>query len=211
MRGLLGNQVLETSPRDNGRPETAGGTRVHVAAAAPAIPGSSQLQADLVVKHVGRRGSTWTCIARQSATRTALLSGASVRPSTMTLSPGGSTLGGSLQTPKTSVRVTNGHLPGPVVGVLERCDHLDCGIGTEPVCVGHLQHDLHPGLTVLGDFGDEHVGTLAVAKLAGVVVGRELQFEAQCLEELRGLAQLWVFKNTASIPSVDMSALLPRR
>jgi hypothetical protein len=91
------------------------------------------------------------------------------------------------------------------MGVLERADHLDGRIGTEPVRIGHLQRDLHLGLSILGDLRDDEIRTLAVAEHAGAIAGGNLQFEPQRLEELRGLAPVAVSRNTASIPSVAMS------
>ena len=56
MAGLLGNQILDrASPGDDGRPVSAGGVRVHVPAASPAVVGGCQPQADLVLEHMGRR------------------------------------------------------------------------------------------------------------------------------------------------------------
>jgi hypothetical protein len=78
------------------------------------------------------------------------------------------------------------HFLGSVVGVLQRCDHLEDGVRSE--CIGHLQDDLHVRLLSLWDLGDEHVGAVAVAQLSRVVVGRELQLEAQRLQELGGFA-----------------------
>src|ERR1700722_1738786 len=57
LAGLLGNQILdETSTNDNGRPEPAGAGWVHVRAPPPTVPRCCQLQADLVLAHMGRRG-----------------------------------------------------------------------------------------------------------------------------------------------------------
>jgi hypothetical protein len=74
------------------------------------------------------------------------------------------------------------------VGVLEWGDDVDAGARAERVRIGHLQHDRRLGRLVLGDLRDEQVGTGTVAELAGVVVGLELQGEAQRLEELGCLA-----------------------
>lgn len=53
---LLGDQVLdEAGAGHDGRPEPAGGTRVHVRATAPVVAGGRQPQAGLVLEHMGRR------------------------------------------------------------------------------------------------------------------------------------------------------------
>jgi hypothetical protein len=67
---------------------------------------------------------------------------------------------------------------GPEVGVLERRDHFHGRIDTECIRIADLQNDLRLGFAVLWDLGDERIGTLAVAQLARVVIGRELQIEA---------------------------------
>lgn len=113
-----------------------------------------------------------------------------------------------LEGPQAPVGVTDRHLLGPVMNVLERRDHLEGRIGTERVCVSHPQHDPRVGLPVLGDLGDEHAGTVAVAELPGVVVRRKLQLVSQRLEKLRCLAPVVSRQEQASIPSVAMSALL---
>jgi predicted TIM-barrel fold metal-dependent hydrolase len=54
--GLGCDQVLdEAGPGDDGGPEPTGEDRVHVRTAAPPVVGGCQLEADLVVEHVGRR------------------------------------------------------------------------------------------------------------------------------------------------------------
>jgi hypothetical protein len=54
--GLLGGQFLdETGAGHDGRPEAASAVRVHVRAGPPAVAGSCQPQADLILEHV-RRG-----------------------------------------------------------------------------------------------------------------------------------------------------------
>jgi hypothetical protein len=53
--GLLDHQVLdEAGAGHHARPVPAGGAGVHVRAAAPAVAGGRQPQADLVFEHVGR-------------------------------------------------------------------------------------------------------------------------------------------------------------
>src|SRR6266545_4446257 len=132
-------------------------------------------------------GSTWACIARHKATRTAVLSGAVcwsriVSPPFDQSMPVQGLAGACRVQSRPSV--TDGHLPGPVVRVLKRPDHIDNGVRAKGIRVGHLQHDIHLRLLVLGDLRDEKVRTCTVAKLAGVMGGRELYFKAKRLKEL---------------------------
>ena len=53
--GLLGDEVLhEAGAGHDARPEPAGAVRVHVRTVAPVVVGRRELQADLVLEHMGR-------------------------------------------------------------------------------------------------------------------------------------------------------------
>src|SRR5689334_7892777 len=99
-----------------------------------------------------------------------------------------SAFGGGLEVPQAAVGVTHGHLAGAIVGVLERGDDLDGGTGADPVRFCRLEHEPYPGLLVRGDLGDEDVRAVAVAELAGVMAGVELELIAELGEELGRLA-----------------------
>lgn len=146
--------------------------------------------------------STWTCMVRQRATRTAVPSAAAVCSSAM----GRSVLRQGLETPDAPVGVTNGHLLGPEMAVLEIGATSTAGSG-RTLHRAPSERVGPPALAPQGPRQRRHRDRRHFRSWPEAWSVSNSNLKAQCLEEPGCLAQLCVVRNRPSMPSVVMSGL----